>query len=82
MQVIEIFLRDHWKIMLIGIIGVAIGFFLNWYFWNYSNKKLLRLLIAELNVLQTRNPFTLTQDEKDQIQYLKGEIYILNFKCK
>lgn len=76
------FFSEHWKIMLIGLAGVVLGVFLNWYFGNHSNKKLLEKLTTELELLQEKaNTTALSADELNQIQYLKGEIYILKFKC-
>lgn len=83
MNELGIFWRDHWKLILIGFIGVAIGVILNWWLRRIEDKNLLAYLTAELNALTTKAITTpLTADEQAQVQYLKGEIYILDFKCK
>lgn len=79
MNTINTFFQDNWKIMLIGLVGVALGVFLNWYFGIYQNRQLLDTLTEELKLMESKTSPTV--EEKDQIQHLKGEIYILKFKC-
>lgn len=68
------------KIILVALIGATIALFLN-HNWNkYSNNKLLKSLTDTLAALQAKP--IITKDDQDQIEYLKGEIYVLNFKCK
>lgn len=73
------FFRDHWKVMMIGLIGVLLGVFLNNLVRNMQNKKLLAKLQSELTALQSKTKPT--QDEVDLIQTLKTEIYMLKFQC-
>lgn len=74
------FFKENWKIILIGLGGVALGVFLNTYIRSRENKNLLASLTDELEQLQDKQ--NLTQQEEQQIKYLEGEIYILKFKCK
>ncbi len=74
------FFIDHWKVMMIGLAGVILGVLLNNLFRTRENKHLLELLTNELSKLQAK--LSLTPDEQNQLEYLKGEIYILQFKCR
>lgn len=73
------FFKDHWRVIVIALIGVAFGVFLNHVARKYSNRQLLGTLTDELSKLQIKP--NLTEEEQKHIQYLEGEIYILKFKC-
>ena len=73
------FITEHWRVITIALIGVAFGVFLNHLARVYSNKRLLSQLTEELLKLQANT--NLSEDDKLHIEYLKGEIYILKFKC-
>lgn len=79
MNAVTTFFRDHWKIMLIGLFGVALGIFGNMGFGLYQNRQLLATLNEELKSLESKS--ILTEEQKEQLQRLRGEIYILKFKC-
>lgn len=79
MSVVGTFFQDHWKAMLIGVAVAIFSVLFNNYLRSRENVKLLSLLNEELKQLQSKP--TPTQEEKNQIEYLKGEIYILKFKC-
>lgn len=74
------FFIDHWKVMMIGLAGVLLGVLLNNLFRKQENKNLLALLTGELEKLQSQS--SLTPDEQNKLEYLKGEVYILQFKCR
>lgn len=79
MESVTTFFKDHWKAILIGLSVAVFSVLFNNYLRGRENAKLLVLLTEELKQLQDKPQ--LTQEEKNQIQYLKGEIYILKFKC-
>ena len=82
MEAVGTFFKDHWKVILIGLFGVALGVASNTVIRNIENKNLLASLTKGLKSLQEKAETTaLTEDEKNKIEYLKGEIYILEFKC-
>lgn len=77
------FFQDHWQMILIGLIGVAVGVLLNMWLRDYENKKLLELLVKELTTIQEKEKISvLTPEEQKKKQRLESEIYILKFKCK
>lgn len=75
------FLKNNSKGLILGFLGILFGIFLSYCFDLFNNKRLLDKLTAELELLQNKDINTLTQDEKEKIGYLKGEIYILKFQC-
>lgn len=79
MNQISLFFKEHWKIMLIGLFGVAFGVYLNWFLGIYQNRQLLSTLKEELSFFESKRQ--LTVEDKDHIKRLKEEIYILRFKC-
>ena len=75
------FFEKNYKAILVGI-GIAFfGLFLSWMFQKIQNNNLLKKLKAELDRLLKKGESNLTAEEKEQMDYLKGEIYILKFQC-
>lgn len=79
MSSVGVFFHEHYKVILIGLSITLIGIFVNWLVGKQTNKSLLAKLTSELESLQGKS--SLTPDEQNLVNYLKGEIYILKFKC-
>lgn len=82
MNEIGTFFRDHGKVILIGLVGIALGVFLNNINRDRENKRFLALLTREHdNLINRRNTYPLNIEEEKQLDKLKTEIYIMKFKC-
>lgn len=80
MESVTIFFKDHWKVIMIGLFGVALGVISNQMVQRHNNKNLLASLTDDFENLKAKeNP---TKDDQNLIEYLQGEIYILKFRCR
>lgn len=71
----------NWKVIVIGILGLSLGAFLNYIVNNISNKKLLDELRAELASYQAQNAAgRITTETQKRITELQAQINILTNK--
>lgn len=71
------------KLVFIGLAGVILGVILNSMVRNYENQKFLSMLREELKGLEYKSQNgELTADQKNILDKLKTEIYIMKFRCE
>lgn len=75
------YLRDNWKMVLIGIAGILLGAYSTYLVNKRTNSELLMELKAELAALQLKsNTSRTTEDEEVRMQVLEGQISLLENK--
>lgn len=77
------FIQKNWKTILVGVLGLAIGAYLNYVVNKRTNEELLQALKEELDQLQLKaNVSRVSSDEQNRIQSLQAQIFLLENKLK
>lgn len=71
------FLRSHWQVILVGLIGLSVGAFLNYKVNQISNKELLASLTTQLSNLNIQAQTSKSSDIQNQIIALQAQIDLL-----
>lgn len=78
-------MKFDWKVILFGIISLAIGAYLSYYFQKKSNEELLSQIKKEIESLkQVRSRISETQQSQieKQINELEGAVNVLEQKLR
>lgn len=71
-----------YKVILIGIAGVALGVFANNWVRRRENQRLLAMLVEEKLLLESKSDNgSLTEIERRLLDRLQTEIFLMKFKC-
>ena len=73
------FLKQNWKFILIGLTSLIVGFFLNRYSNQQSEKRIIDSLIAEIKILKEKQSISrITADEQKRIIELQAQLNLFN----
>lgn len=69
------FITKNWKVILVGILGITIGFLLNIYANKQSEKRIIEALIAQINSLKEKEQISrLSSDEQQRLIELQAKL--------
>lgn len=72
------FIKRNWKVILIGIIGLTLGFLLNIYANTQSEKRIIAAIIAEIQEIKNKqNSGRITSEEQKKLIQLQAQLDIL-----
>lgn len=74
------FVTTHWRVIVVAIVGLALGAFLNYWVNKISNKELLDALTAQLNQLQIKPAGARTVTDQTNVAQLQAQINLLKLK--
>lgn len=72
------FIKRNWKVILIGIVGLTLGFLLNIYANTQSEKRIIDAIIAEIQEIKNKqNSGRITSEEQKKLIQLQAQLDIL-----
>lgn len=72
------FITKNWKVILVGILGITIGFLLNIYANKQSEKRIIEALIAEIDALKEKQKTSrITYSEQLRLFQLEQQLKAL-----
>jgi len=72
------FLKNNWKVILVGLLGITIGFLLNIYANKQSEKRIIEQIIAEIASLKEKQQTArISSEEQIRLNELQAQLKFL-----